>query len=136
MDYCFVRRDDDIEFAMILVLKQFQSRAIQAWVVPNRSALLEKRVAAERAEGVRRIGHRDIVIVKTDNELAVLALRTFVLSILGIRAREVEPQPHESQSIGAIEKVFKIIKGVLRVNILAFERKLGHRVPSKPPLVA
>ena len=29
----------------------------------------------------------------------------------------------------------KILKGMLRVHILALERKLGHHIPSKHPLV-
>ena len=49
MDYCFVRRQDETEVITILVLKERPSRAIQAWVVPNRSTLLEEGAAAERA---------------------------------------------------------------------------------------
>ena len=41
MDYYFVRRQDETEVITILVLKERQSRAIQAWVVPNRSTLFE-----------------------------------------------------------------------------------------------
>ena len=68
-DYCFVWREDETEVTTILVLKERQSRAIQAWVVPNRSTLLEEGAAAERAaEGVRRFGLRDKVILKTDND--------------------------------------------------------------------
>ena len=48
----------------------------------------------------------------------------------------LEPQPHESQSNGAVEDGVNILKGLLRVNILALERKLGQRVPFKPSLVA
>ena len=53
-----------------------------------------------------------------------------------ILAFEVEPQLHESQSNGAVENVVKLFKGLLRVHILALDRKLGRRVPSKHPLVA
>ena len=41
--------------------------------------------------------------MKTDNEPVILALRTLVLGKLGILALEVEPQPYESQSNGAME---------------------------------
>ena len=136
MDYCFVRREDETEDITILVLKESQNRAIQAWVVPNRSTLLEEGAAAERAaEGVRRFGVRDKVILKTDNEPAIVALRTLVLAKLDVKVLEEEPQFQESQSNGAVENGVKLLKGLLRVHLLALERKLGHRVPSKhlPP---
>ena len=89
MDYCFVRRQDETEVITILVLKERQSRAIQAWVVPNRSTFLEEGAAAERAaEGIRRFGLRDKVILKTDNELAILALRALVLAKLDVKVLE------------------------------------------------
>ena len=137
MDYCFLRRGDESELITVLVLKERQSRAIQAWVVPTRSTVLDQGAAAERAaEGIRRFGLRDKVIVKTDNEPALLALRDLVLAKLKIGVLEEEPQPHESQSNGAVENGVKLIKGLLRVHVLALERKLGHRVPAKHPLMA
>ena len=74
--------------------------------------------------------------MKTDNEPAILALRTLVLAKLKIKALEEEPQLHESQSNGAVESGVKLAKSLLRVHLLALQRKLGHRVPSKHPLVA
>jgi hypothetical protein len=65
--------------------------------VPNRSTLLEEGAAAERAAaGIRRFGLRDKVILKTDNEPAILALRALVLAKLDAKVLEEEPQPHES----------------------------------------
>ena len=131
-----MRRDYETEVITILVLKERQSRAIQAWAVPNRSTILEERAAAERAaEGVRFL-HRDKVLLKTHNEAAILALRTLVLGKFRIPAFEVEPQHHESQSEAAVENEVKFLQGLLRVHILALERKLGHRVHSKHTHVA
>ena len=136
MDYCYLRRKDESELITILVLKERQSRAIQAWVVPTRSTVLEEGAAAVRAaEGVRRFGHRDKVLLKTDNEPAIVALRTLVLEKLNIPAIEIEPQPHESQSNGAVENGVRLLKGLCRVHLLALEKKLGHHVPCKHPLV-
>ena len=57
MDYCFLRRADETEVITVLVLKERQSRAIQAWVVPSRSTVLDQGAAAERAsDGIRRFG--------------------------------------------------------------------------------
>ena len=83
IDYCYLRRKDETEVITILVLKERQSMAIQAWVVLHRSTILEEGAAAERAaDGVRRFGHRDRVLLKTDNEQAIIALRTLVLDKL------------------------------------------------------
>ena len=121
----------------MLVFKERQSRAIQAWVVPSRSTVLDQGAAAERAsDGIRRFGFRDKVIIKTDNEPAILALRDLILAKLQISVLEEEPQPHESQSNGAVENGVKLINGLLRVHLMALERKLEHRVPSKHPLMA
>ena len=104
MDYCFLRRGDETELVTVLVLKERQSRAIQAWVVPHRSTILDQGAAAERAlEGIRRFGLREKVIIKTDNEPAILALRELIMAKLQISALEEEPQPHESQSNGSVE---------------------------------
>ena len=71
--------------------------AIQAWIVPNRSTVLEECAAAEEAaERARRFRHRSNVLLKTGRESPILALRTLVLSELGIRALEVEPKTYES----------------------------------------
>ena len=131
MDYCFLRRGDETELVTVLVLKERQSRAIQAWVVPNKSTILDQGAAAERAsEGIRRFGFREKVIIKTDNEPAILALRDLIMAKLQISVLEEEPQPHESQSNGAVENCVKLIKGVFRVHTMALERKLGYRVPT------
>ena len=136
MDYCFLRRHDEEEVITLLVMKERQSRAIQAWVVPSKSTVLDEGAAAERAvEGIRRFGLRSKLILKVDNERAITALRTLILSKLGLQSLEEEPQPHESQSNGAVETGVRILKGLLRVHLLALERKLGHRVPSKHPLL-
>ena len=58
-----------------------------------------------------------------------------MLGKLGILALEVEPQLHESQSNGAVKNGVKLFIGMLTVHLLAFERKLGHHIPSKHPLV-
>ena len=96
---------------------------------------MEEGAAAERAaDGVRRFGHRYRFRLKTNNEASILALRSLVFGHFGVLAFEVEPQPYESQSNRAMENGVKLFKGLLRVHILAFKRKLGHRILSKRAL--
>ena len=105
-------------------------------VLPNRITTVEEGAADRAADGDRRFGHGDIVLLKKDNEAGILALHSLVQGKLAIPAFEVEPQPHESQSNGVVENGVELFKGLLRVHILALERKLGHHVPCKHPLVA
>ena len=110
----------------MLVVKERQSRAIQAWVVPSRCTVLDEGAAAERAtDGIRRFGLRDKVIIKTDNEPAILALRDLIQAKLNVNVLEEEPQPHESQSNGAVENCVKLVKGLLRVHVLAWNANSG-----------
>ena len=105
MDYCFARRDDETEVVTILVLKERQSKALQAWVVPHRSAILDEGAAVERAaEGVQRFGPTDKkAVLKTDNESGILALRRLVMEKLDMKVLEAEPLTHESESNGSVE---------------------------------
>ena len=136
MDYCYVRREDEEETITMMVLKERQSKALQAWVTPTKSTVLDEGAVAERAAAsVRRFGHKKKVLLKVDNEAAILAMRELVTEKLGMETLEQEPQPHESQSNGAVENGVRLIKGLLRVHVLALEHKLGHRVPSKHPLM-
>ena len=46
------------------------------------------------------------------------------------------PPAGESQSNGAVENAVKLIKGMIRVHIIALERKLGVTIPVSRPIVA
>ena len=135
MDYAFVRRTDEEETLTLLVMKDRGSRAVRAWVVPHKGADLE--TAVERAaDGVRELGHRGQIVLKTDNEPALMALREAVMAKLPGGAIPIQPPPGESQSNGGIENGVKLIKGILRVHLLALERKVAVRFPSAHPVVA
>ena len=49
---------------------------------------------------------------------------------LGFDAFPVEPQSRESKSIGAVENAVKLFKVMLRVHLLALERKIQSHLPS------
>lgn len=81
LDYCFVRRDGEKERETILILKDRRSRAIRAWVMQHKGA--DTTEAVQRAlKGITDFGHRGPILVKADNEPAIIALRDALMEQL------------------------------------------------------
>ena len=55
---------------------------------------------------------------------------------LGEGAVPQGPPAGESQSNGVVENGVKLLKGLVRVHVLALERKLGVRFPAGHPVLA
>ena len=73
------------------------------------------------------------MLIKTDNEPAILSLKEEMMRRLEVGAIPVESAPHESESNGSVENGVKLFKGMLRVHLLALERKLrGQHSQSTP----
>ena len=82
------------------------------------------------------MGTKGVLLIKTDNEPALKALREEVTRKLENGIIPVAPPVKESQSNGAIENGVKVFKGLLRVHLLALERKMDGYIPSAHPLMA
>jgi hypothetical protein len=134
MDYAFVRRHDEVEKITVLLMKDRESRAVRAWVMRNKGVCYEE-AAVRATEGIKSFGHTDKILLKVDNEAALLALRDEVIRLLGQQAVPVAPPANESESSGAVENGVKIFKGLLRVHLMALERKLDGYIPSAHPLM-
>ena len=65
--------------------------------------------AARAAEGVRRFGHQQRIMLKADNENVLFAVREQVVQQLGLEVFPVGPQPRESESNGAAENAVKFL---------------------------
>ena len=131
LDYAFLRRADSDVLAKMVVLKALPSRAMQAWVVPSKG--VGDQASAERViRGIRAMGIRPPCVLKCDGEHSVEALREAVMARLGEGAVPQGPPAGESQSNGAVENSVKLLKGLVRVHVLALERKLGFAPPPTP----
>ena len=82
------------------------------------------------------MGVRPPCILKCDGEASVEALREAVMARLGEGAVPQGPPAGESQSNGVVENGVKLLKGLIRVHVLALERKLGVRIPADHPIIA
>ena len=135
LDYAFLRRADSEVLAKLVVLKALPSRAMQAWVVPCKG--LGDQASAERVlRGIRAMGIRPPCVLKCDGEASVEALREAVMVRMGEGAVPQGPPAGESQSNGVVENGVQMLKGLIRVHVLALERKLGVRFPADHPILA
>ena len=95
----------------------------------------EEETVQQAVDNVRRLGHSTKLILKTDNEPALLALRTEVAKRLDGQIICESPPVEEYRSNGCMENGVKLQKGVLRVHFLALEEKIGGSIPSNHPVM-
>ena len=97
MDYAFIRRDCESDNASILVVKDRESRAIQATVLRMKGASLGE--AGEKAtEAIENLSHTaGKLMIKRDNENALLDLRNEVIRRLPTGVLPVGSPVGESQ---------------------------------------
>ena len=95
----------------------------------------EDEIIDQAVENVKRLGHTGKVIVKTDNEPALLSLRDGVLQRLELQAIPAVPPQGGTQSNGCMENGVKLLKGMLRVHVLALENKINGKIPTHHPLM-
>ncbi len=110
-------------------MRDRDSKALRAWVLEHKGADLVETV--DRAvTGVRELGYRGRVLIRTDGEPALLALRNAIIKGLPDGATPISTPVGESSSNGGIEGAVKIVKGLLRVHLAALERKIGAKFPA------
>ena len=95
----------------------------------------EEETIQQATDNVRRLGNRSKLILKTDNEPALTALRDEVAKRLDGQVLCEAPPAEESPSNGCMENGVKLLKGVLRVHVVALEEKIGGQIPSAHPLM-
>eukprot|EP00969_Alexandrium_andersonii_P019391 846374-Alexandrium_andersonii.AAC.1 len=82
MDYCFLAKDGSDASLTVLVIKDRDSRAILAHP-PLCKGRLRDDAMDQAAASIRRLGHRQRVLLKTGNEPALVDLRRAVAERLG-----------------------------------------------------
>ena len=139
MDYCFMRNEPNGESTPVLVLKDRDSKAIAAHVIPHKGGDLDWGVQQTVRDIIKWGVHGDI-IMKTDQEPA---LKDFVREVAKMRSdkrlgRTVpENSPvKESQSNGLIEVGVKTVEGLVRTFKLALEKRTGRVLAISSPVFA
>ena len=90
IDYAFVRREEETERVTILVVKDRETRAIQASVMRHKGTCHDE--AGERAaEFIKNLGHHGKLLIKADNEPALKDLRAATILHLDQGILPVKP---------------------------------------------
>ena len=134
-DYCFPGDELGCKLT-VLVGKEKVTGMCFATVVPTKGA--SGKFAVDKAiEFMEEIGdHTGKVILKTDQEPSI---QYFVKDLIDSRPAGqtvIEESPVKSSgSNGVVERSVQGIEGQLRVILLAFEKRIGHKVDAKEPVV-
>ena len=92
MDYCFLSKEQGSKVLTVLVTKDRESRAIVANPVLCKGRAFEDTVD-QAVDHVRRFGHLGRVLLKTDNEPALMDLRNGVAENSSCRRCRSPRQP-------------------------------------------
>eukprot|EP00969_Alexandrium_andersonii_P077435 3414675-Alexandrium_andersonii.AAC.1 len=109
MDYCFLTKDGSDTSLTVLDIKDRGSKATLAHPVLCKGRLHDDTVD-QAVASIRRLGHRQRALLKTDNEPALVDLRRAVAERLGVQTVLESPPAYEPQANGAIENASRQLK--------------------------
>jgi len=121
-----------------LLLKDMKSKAMFAWVVPNKGRDMTGFVVDQLTTAIKWLGYTNLVL-KSDNEPAVLALLRDTLRAIRINvdaAKEEHSMAYDSQANGGVENGIRNLRGMLRSIRCCLEDRLGRRFPVDHPVLA
>ena len=135
----------ELKIMKCIAIRCHESKAVFAHSVPVKGRDEDNYVAELVATDVQFMGHVK-VILKTDNEPALLALATDALLNIRVDAQKDESSlqsvslehsaEHESQSNGGTECGIRAIRGIFRTIKLCLEERIGQKIPPTHPLSA
>ena len=134
MDYCFLSKEESPQSLTVLVTKDRDSKGIIANPVLCKGRAHEDTVD-QAVINVRRFGHQAKVLLKTDNEPALVDLRRGVAEKLGIQVVQEAPPAREPQSNGSVENAVKQVKGMIRTLMLALQARIQGEIPVDHPVM-
>ena len=130
--------EEDPSGIKVLVVKDSKSKMLFAHVVPAKG-IDKKRFAVDMLrDDIVWLGYSR-VILKSDNELAIIKLGEETMKDLKITLEQVavdHPPPYDSQANGQAESGCKSVRGQLKSIQNCLQRRLGHRIPARHPIVA
>ena len=120
IDYAYMEDKSEDRGMPILVMKDRKSKSIAANVVPEKGV---NQYAIKRlAKDIQLLGYQKIIL-KSDNENAILALKRAVIQERPCEIIPEESPVSESQSNGEIEATNKVIQGKTRTLRLGIESR-------------
>ena len=117
----------------VLVLYCSASKSVFAHAVPKKGFDSKGYIVEQIKEDILWLGHSRVVI-KGDNEPAlvqVIQAAVAALKMAGVQSATDEGSvPYDPQTNGAAESAVKLLKGTLRANVMALEKRIQAQIPS------
>ena len=132
---------EDGSIIKCIVVRCHQSKNTFAHFIPCKGADEDKYVANLLVTDISWMGHTRLIL-KSDQEVSLLALVTQILQVMKFKVEGLESltteqsAAYESQSNGATEVAVRAIRGLMRTLRLCLEARVGQKVPDSHPLMA
>ena len=131
----------DGKLTKCLVVRCWETKAVFAHIVPQKGADEEKYVAGLVCADIEWLGHVKLVL-KSDNEEAILALARQVVTMIGEKHPGLQSittetsAAYDSKSNGGTEVGIRLVRGVYRTLRLCLEARIGKKISTRHPIMA
>ena len=134
-DYVFLRNEEGGEKATVLVGRCRQSKFLVAHVVPTKGAS-EEWIADEVVKDLKKMGHHGHVVLRSDQEPALVSLLERVAEVRGSVTVPENAATSDSKGNGFAERAVQQMEEMVRVHKLALEHLVGQRIAISHPCIA
>ena len=135
-DFCFPGQLDAPVKMPVLVMKDDRDGGTRAHGLLTKSLNDERGVELVKqvVEDLKDTGYTKI-IMKSDNEITLIALRDKVKAVTDIEVVPQHPVVRQSASNGMVENAVREVEGTIRTMKLALEGRLRNRIPPDHPIL-
>ena len=136
IDYAFMglgQHEDDGSQNPILVMEDDTTKVITAHMMPRKGP--DEYATSRIAQDIRGLGYRKIIL-KSDQEPAIVALKDSVSAATGIEVIPEESPVGESQSNGRVERAVRTVKGQIRTMKEAVDSRFQDRIAGHHPVLS
>ena len=135
LDYAFLKNEAGGDSLTVIVMKDNLSKAVASHVVPVKGAELEW-TAQRIAKDITRWGYRGRVILKSDQEPAIVAFLEQVAQERGSAPTTLEHSPvTDSQSNGGAERGVRSMEEMVRTYKFDLESRLRTKISINHPIL-
>jgi len=125
--------EDDERLRPILVVKDKRTQMVAATFVDSKGAT--PYAVKFAAAFLKNLGYRKVVL-KSDGEHSIMALKEAAAREAAIESVPEEPPPGGHQANGLVENAIREVKRQIRVLRSALEEKVGMVLPDEDPMLA
>ena len=133
-DYCFLGDKDDGDTLIVQVMRDVNTKCIFAHAVP-RKGVSHVFGSEQICKDIEGLGYKEVVI-KTDNEPAMITLQQEIKSKRSDRTILENSPVGESQSNGVAERAVRAIANQVRTMRSAWKSRVGVEFPATHPVTA